>query len=130
MKKICLISAKAAIACALLVLLLQAACKCDATLSVNQKSETDLGSHHVVVKPGAAFTETSSVTGGDRAEYIFKCGKITVLIRDEELIVNDKTYGLLKPDDGILIDRGTVYVNDKVVEGKPLSDEAGSGIAV
>ena len=130
MEQICSISAKAAIVCAAFALLLQAGCKCDASLSIKEKSEADLGSHHLVVKPGATYTQTLSNTAAGRAEYEFQCGKITVLIRDEELIVNDKTYGLLDPDDGVLVDHGTVYVNDKVVEGKPVSDGPGPGTAV
>lgn len=96
---------------------------CSMKFSVNAKNETDMGSHHVVVKPGAAFTSSSSSKGGNETQYRYTCGDITVTITNEELIVNDKTYGLLKLNDAILIDRGTVYVQNTRVEGKQLSDE-------
>lgn len=98
-------------------------CKCDVSLNKNKKSETDMGTHHVVVKPGATFTSSSSMTGGDQSRYTFKCGDVAVAILDEQLIVNGKTYGVLKENDSILIDNGVVHVEGKKVEGKALSAE-------
>ena len=96
---------------------------CSMKLSVNAKSETDMGSHHVVVKPGATFTSSSSSKGRNVTDHRYTCGDVTVTIRNEELTVNDRTYGLLKPNDSILVDHGTVYVQSKQVAGEPLSDE-------
>ena len=96
---------------------------CSVKFSVNEKNETDMGSHHVVVKPGATFTSSSSSAGGSQTEYHYTCGDVNIAIRNEELIVNGKTYGPLKPNDSILIDHGTVYVRNRKVEGRPLSDE-------
>lgn len=96
---------------------------CSVKFSANKKDETDMGSHHVVVKPGATFTSSSSSAGGDQTEHHYTCGDVNIAIRNEELIVNSKTYGPLKPNDSILIDHGTVYVRDRKVEGRPLSAE-------
>ena len=98
-------------------------CKCDVSLNKSKKSEADMGTHHVVVKPGATFTSSSSATGGKQSRYTFKCGDVTVAIVDEQLIVNGKTYGVLKENDSILIDNGVVHVEGKKVEGKALSAE-------
>ena len=70
-----------------------------------------------------SFTSSSSSKGGNETEHRYTCGDVTVTIRNEELTVGDRTYGLLKPNDSILVDNGTVYVQNKQVVGEPLSDE-------
>jgi len=100
-------------------------CKCDASAGAPAKSETNMGSHSVTVKPGSSYTSSSSVTGSEHERYEFKCGDVTVVIDDEELIVNDISYGTLSKGDSILVDAGVVYVEGKQVQGKlPSKPEA------
>ena len=42
---------------------------CSVQVKMNEKNETDMGSHHVVVKPGSTFTSSSSSSGGDTETY-------------------------------------------------------------
>jgi hypothetical protein len=93
------------------------------SVSVNEKSETDMGSHHIVVKPGSTFTSSSSSAGGDMETYQFSCGEISVTIQNEELIVNNVKYGKLGIGEAVLIDDGKVYVADQERQGAPLSDQ-------
>lgn len=94
---------------------------CTVNVSVNNESETDMGSHHVVIKPGSTLTSSSSVTFGDDEKYEFTCGDITVKIENEELIVNEKNYGKLEAGQSIKIDHGTVFVADQ--ERTPVKQE-------
>ena len=90
--------------------------------TTNPKSETDMGSHHVVVQPGNGFTSSSSTVSGDDAEYEFTSGDVTVVIRNEELIVNGKSYGMLNPGEDVLIDHGKVIVADQEREPASVAD--------
>ena len=57
---------------ALLVLApLSLAVGCSFKIAVNEKekSETDMGSHHVVVKPGSTSTSSSSSSGGESETF-------------------------------------------------------------
>jgi hypothetical protein len=40
------------------------------------------------------------------------CSDADVLIRNEELIVNGSSYGLLKETDAVTIDHGKVLINE------------------
>jgi hypothetical protein len=96
---------------------------CSVQVKMNEKNETDLGSHHVVVKPGGAFTSSSSSSSGDTQTYRYRSGDVSVEITDEELIVNKVRYGQLAPGDDILVDHGVVYVGGEQREGTPMSAE-------
>ena len=85
-------------------------------------SKVELGSHHVSVRPQC---DNKSTTAHRRFEedgtsrithYEFTCGDVTVLIRDNTLTVNGKSYGTLTEGDQIAIDYGKVRVNSKVRE--------------
>tara|TARA_R110000868_G_scaffold376489_1_gene641380 strand:+ start:50755 stop:51111 length:357 start_codon:yes stop_codon:yes gene_type:complete len=93
---------------------------CSFNVSVNAESETDMGSHHVVVKPGSAMTSSTSATFGDDATYTFSCGKVTVKIENEILVVNDLSYGMLEEGQSIEIDHGKVFVAGQERTGKPV----------
>ena len=79
--------------------------------------ETDLGSHHVRVTPDCQSASTHSnrhyeKDGSSRIEfYEFKCGDVTILIRDNTLTVNGKPYGTLNENDIIAVNYGNVSVN-------------------
>lgn len=96
---------------------------CSVHVSVNAKSETDLGSHHVVVKPGGTFTTSSSSSGGGTERYHFSCGDTSIEIQNEELMVNNRKYGKLRGGESVLVDHGKVFVGDQEREGTPMSNE-------
>ena len=81
---------------------------------------TNLGSYHVKVRPQCNSLSTTSENrteedGSERALYHeLTCGDTTVLIRDNTLTVNGKSYGTLTEGDEIAIDHGKVRVNSKV----------------
>ncbi|EDL61006.1 hypothetical protein [Gimesia maris] len=93
---------------------------CSFNVSVNAESETDMGSHHVLVKPGSAMTSSTSATFGDDATYIFECGAVRVKIQNEALTVNDLSYGMLEEGQPIEIDHGKVFVAGQERTGKPV----------
>ena len=96
---------------------------CSVQANVNEKNETDMGTHHVVVKPSSTFTSSSSSSGGDEKTYQFSCGEISVIIQNEELIVNNVQYGTLKAGEAVLIDNGKVSVADQERQGTAMSDQ-------
>ena len=52
--------------------------------------------------------------------YQFKpCRDADVLIRGDELIVNNRSYGVVKPADVITVDHGRVLVNNQEPVAKP-----------
>ncbi len=96
---------------------------CSVQVKMNEKNETDMGSHHVVVKPGSTFTSSSSSSGGDTETYQYSCGDVSVEIKNEELIVNNTRYGELTSGADILIDHGVVFVGGEKREGTPMTAE-------
>ncbi len=96
---------------------------CSVQVNANKEKETDMGTHHVVVKPGSTFTSSSSSSGGDTETYQFSCGEISVTIQNEKLIVNNVRYGILKTGEIVVIDNGKVFVADQERQGTPMSDQ-------
>lgn len=96
---------------------------CSVQFRVKETNQTDLGSHHVVVKPGSTFTTSSSSTGGESAIYQYTCGDTSIEIRNEELIVNNARYGQLPPGADVLVDHGEVFVAGEKRAGTPVSPE-------
>jgi len=74
------------------------------------EDETDMGSHHVVVRPGSNMTSSMSSSGGGSESHRFECGGTNIEIRNEELTVNGVPYGTLSPGEEILVDHGEVFV--------------------
>lgn len=97
----------------ILMLLLSAGCS-DLHNLVWNKADTFIDGHHIVISPCRnSYTKTIMDTPAER-NHIFGCGKdVAVQIKNEELIVNDKSYGTLGKGDSILVKNGKVFVNDK-----------------
>ena len=87
------------------------------------QSQTKLGTHRIVVKPGSKSTSSSVSMSGGKAVYKYTSGDVTVVIRDNELVVNGKPHGNLKKGDSILIDNGQVKVNLGIVDDEPVPEE-------
>jgi hypothetical protein len=96
---------------------------CTFNVSVNNESEIDMGTHHVVVKPGSGFTSSSSMTGGPDETHTFTCGEVTVKIENEILFVNDKNYGALQVGQSIEFDHGKVFVATEQRTGSAVKTE-------
>ncbi len=114
---------KSAIAILLGVIVFTTLAGCSVQFNVNKEEVTDMGTHHVIVRPGCSFTSSSSSSGGGSETYRFSCGEISVTIQNEELIVNNVKYGVLKSGERILIDNGKVFVADQERQGTPMSDQ-------
>ena len=82
---------------------------------LTDESMTQMGSHHVVVKPGRSVTTKTNTTSekSDYESYEFACGDVVVKIENEALTVNAKPYGTLYPNDSVSVDHGVVSVNGK-----------------
>jgi hypothetical protein len=75
--------------------------------------EAPVGTHTVVVTD-CYRTSAPGPEGVDAADYHYMpCRDAEVWIRGEELTVNGKSYGRLKPGDGVLVDHGVVSVDRK-----------------
>ena len=80
--------------------------------------EATVSGHTVVVTDcyRTSVTPPEKVGGPNEQFYHFKpCRDADVLIRNEELIVNGSSYGLLKQADAVTVDHGKVLINEMVV---------------
>ena len=80
--------------------------------------EATVGGHTVVVTDcyRTSVTPPEKVGGPSQQSYRFMpCRDADVLIRNDELIVNGSSYGLLKQGDAVTIDHGKVLINELVV---------------
>ena len=80
--------------------------------------EANVGGHRVEVTDCYRASVPSPQQLQDLSDgkhvYQFKpCRDADVLIRGDELIVNGKSYGLIKQADSITVDHGRVLVNEK-----------------
>ena len=106
------------------ILVLAFASGCEVKISpVASVCEADLGSHHVVVKPGSHSSSHSSRSGGGTDTHEFTCGDVSVTIKNETLIVNNIGYGNLKPGEAVLVDHGKVFVADQERKGSPIAEQ-------
>lgn len=86
----------------------------------HEPTKAELGSHVVSIRPQCDIPSTTSHRRDESdgishiTHYEFKCGETTVLIRDNTLTVNGKSYGTLVEGDQIAIDFGKVRVNSEV----------------
>jgi hypothetical protein len=80
--------------------------------------EATVGGHSVVVTDcyRTSVTPPEKVGGPSEQSYHFRpCRDADVLIRNDELIVNGSSYGLLKQADAVTVDHGKVLINETVV---------------
>ena len=77
--------------------------------------EATVGGHTVVVTDcyRTSFAPPEKIGGPGEQSYRFiPCRDADVLIRNEELIVNGSSYGLLKQADAVTVDHGKVLINE------------------
>jgi hypothetical protein len=86
------------------------------------RDKSVLGAHPVMITPCGWKLEDKFAgevkderTG--KAYYKYTCGETIVTIKEEELMVNGKSYGkLAQATDSVKVDGGKVLVNDKEVQ--------------
>lgn len=82
--------------------------------------EQQLGSHLVSIKPFCDQATSGSLSQAQKdgssklVSYEFTCGETTVVIRENLLTVNGKSYGTLNEGDHVAVDHGKVRVNLEV----------------
>lgn len=103
--------------------LLCAATGCPIKITFNEENTTDMGSHQVTVRPGSSFTCSSSSSGEGSDIYHYTSGDVSIVIHNEELMVNDAKYGKINGGDPVLVDNGKVYVAKKLRQGTPMSED-------
>ena len=77
--------------------------------------EATVGGHTVVVTDcyRTSVTLPEKVGGPSEQSYRFMpCRDADILIRNDELIVNGNSYGLLKQEDAVTVDHGKVLINE------------------
>src|ERR1044072_9154671 len=82
------------------------------------RGEGTVGGHTVVVTDcyTTSLTPPEKVGGPSEQSYRFMpCRDAEVLIRNDEVIVNGNSYGLLKQADTVTVDHGEVLINEMVV---------------
>ena len=80
--------------------------------------EATVGGHTVVVTDcyRTSVTPPEKVGGPSEQSYRFMpCRDADILIRNDELIVNGSSYGLLQQADAVTIDHGKVLINEMAV---------------
>lgn len=89
---------------------------------VHNQDKSVLGAHQVVVTPcGWKLEDKFSGTVKDeqtgKSYYKYSCGETVVTIKDEELIVNGRSYGRLANEtDSVKVDRDRVLINGKEIQ--------------
>ncbi len=89
---------------------------------VLNRDKSVLGAHSVMITPCGwkledkfAGSVKDEQTG--KAYHKYSCGETVLTIKDEELVVNGKSYGkLATATDSIKVDGDRVFVNDKEVQ--------------
>lgn len=78
------------------------------------KADTVIDGHHIVISPCRdSYTKTINDTPTNRY-HIFGCGKtIEVKIKNEDLTVNGKSYGMLGRGDSVVVKNDKVFINTK-----------------
>ncbi|HEY0006530.1 MAG TPA: hypothetical protein VGB17_17235 [Pyrinomonadaceae bacterium] len=105
----------------LLATVLVQGCQHNARELLLNQSATRLGSHKLLIRPSSNLHEsTHAATEIDKADgkpvYRFTAGQTTLVIKNEVLSVNGKSYGTLNAGDSVTVDYGRVLVNDKEVK--------------
>jgi hypothetical protein len=81
------------------------------------KAETVIDGHRLAIRPCRdSYTRTKMDTKTERY-HVFACGdKVKIEIRNDELKVNGKSYGMLGSGDSVEVNREKVFINKKEAE--------------
>ncbi|MDT4952993.1 MAG: hypothetical protein QOJ02_1131 [Acidobacteriota bacterium] len=94
---------------------------CSYQEAISGKHENLVGSHQItIMKPCRLFTENTTRVENhpEQTKYEYTCGdtSVSISLKDEELIVNEKSYGTINKGDSIIFDHGKVLINSKEVQ--------------
>jgi hypothetical protein len=89
---------------------------CNASMKnrVLGRSWTYMGGHEVVIAPcyWPSRKSAGNITDATpNATYQFTCGQTEVVIKNEELFVNGKSYGVLHKGERVGVERGLIRIN-------------------
>ncbi|HEX8706843.1 MAG TPA: hypothetical protein VF723_01165 [Pyrinomonadaceae bacterium] len=88
---------------------------CNMRRVLRDEVRTTLGSHVVSIRPAGGWMSEGNILSDER-EGKLSCNNVTVIIKDEQLLVNDKSYGELKPGDAVSVVNGKVLVNSREIQ--------------
>lgn len=106
--------------------LLAAGCSSGPRRYLLNQTATTLGSHQMTIKPvgrwhSNTFNGQQQDTDGKQI-WVFSAGTTKIVVKEEQLSVNGKSYGKLKEGDHVDVAFNKVFVNDKeVAEGGALA---------
>lgn len=93
---------------------------------LTNQTATTLGTHRMTIKPIGKWD--SNIFGAEQQDadgkrmLVFSAGETKIVVKEEQLRVNDKSYGRLNAGDRVDVAFGKVFVNDKEVgEGGALA---------
>lgn len=75
-----------------------------------------LGTHKVSLRPNCMSKQIHNDEDRGGRTYNLTCGDTKITIRNEELIVNGKSYGSLNTGDSVHVEGGKVLINDRQTE--------------
>lgn len=110
-----------------LVALLAGGCSTNPRRVLLNQTATTLGSHKMTIQPVGRW-HSSNIFGGAQQDtdgkqmWVFSAGATKIVIKEEQLSVNGKSYGKLREGDHVDVAFSKVFVNDKeVAEGGALA---------
>ena len=86
----------------------------------HEPTKVELGTYHLSIRPQCNSTSTTTHSQAEEdgttrvTHYEFRCGDVSVLIRDNTLTIDGKSYGKLTDGDQISINYDKVRVNSEV----------------
>jgi hypothetical protein len=100
-------------AAALLALsLVSMGASCHGHMSLANHGQDVINGHSVTIKPCLHSTnETLKDESPENSLHTMKCGETELLINNEELVVNGKSYGKLKEGAPVIVDHGKVLID-------------------
>jgi hypothetical protein len=119
-RKTKVVASRAALISALAIsALLVAGCSRGPRHVLLNETATTLGSHKMTIKPVGRWH--SDIFGGEQQDtdgkqmWVFSAGATKIIVKDEQLSVNGKSYGKLNAGDHVDVAFDKVFVNDKQV---------------
>lgn len=82
------------------------------------KTVSFIGTHRVTIEPGSPHVRSTASGIGESRVYDYTCAETKIILRQDDLLVNRKSYGALRPSDEILVSYGSVYINGEKAKGR------------
>lgn len=93
---------------------------CDERTMVRRgETQAVLGTHKVTIKPGSPHVRSTTTGVGVGRVYEYTCAEIRIILRPDDLLINQLSYGAIEPYDTILVSHGEVFINGEKAQGRP-----------